>query len=76
MEAQYHSVNALFEQLGLPASDQEIEAFVERYRPLRQEVPIHKASFWQPAQAAALAEMLSADSDWAVAVDRLNSMLR
>jgi hypothetical protein len=54
MEAPIHSLNALFEQLGLPSSDSEIRAFIELHQPLTLSICLSEADFWNPSQAAFL----------------------
>lgn len=76
MEAPVHSLNALFEQLGLPSSESEIQAFIETHKSIANSTPLAQASFWTPSQAAFLAEAISDDADWAEVVDQLDAMLR
>lgn len=76
MEEQAHDLNTLFEQLGLPHSDEDIDAFVAQHRPLESTTRIFNAPFWTPAQAAFLKESLEEDADWAECVDQLNALLR
>lgn len=76
METPIHTMNSLFEQLGLGGSDSEIDAFIERNSPLAQDIELHKASFWNESQSAFLKEMKEKDADWAEVVDQLNARLR
>ncbi|MDX1347816.1 MAG: DUF2789 domain-containing protein [Thiomicrorhabdus chilensis] len=76
MEAPVHSLNALFEQLGLPSSESEIETFIETHKTIAKTTPLAQASFWTPSQAAFLAEAINNDADWAEVVDQLDTMLR
>jgi hypothetical protein len=75
MEPVVHPFSALFEQLGLPASEADIRAFIEDHRPLPGDVRVQEAPFWTPAQAKALRDMLLDDADWAEVVDQLNLAL-
>jgi len=75
METTNHEFHELFEQLGLPSSEQEIRAFIESHRPLPGDVKITEAPFWTDAQKALLKELLLQDADWAVPVDQLNVAL-
>lgn len=75
MQATNHEFYELFEQLGLPSSEQDIRAFIESHRPLPGDVKITEASFWTDAQKALLKELLLEDADWAVSVDQLNVAL-
>ena len=71
METTNHEFYQLFEQLGLPSSEQDIRAFIDSHRPLAGEVKITEAPFWTDAQKAALKEMLLQDADWAEVEDQL-----
>lgn len=75
MEPAFHSMEALFEQLGLPSSRGEINAFIERHV-LAHDTPLPKAPFWTEAQASFLRECLDEDADWAEVVDHLDAQLR
>lgn len=75
MQTANHEFHELFEQLGLPSSEEEIRAFIARHRPLPGDVKLTEAPFWTDAQAALLKELLLDDADWAVAVDQLNVAL-
>lgn len=70
----HHSLSTLFKQLGLPASNAEIAAFI-RDNHLAKGQKLSEAPFWTPAQASFLAEALSRDADWAVQVDELATSL-
>ncbi|UXH76118.1 DUF2789 domain-containing protein [Roseateles amylovorans] len=74
MESTHHQFYELFEQLGLPSSEQEICDFIDRH-PLPGDVKITQAPFWTEQQAALLKELLKQDADWAVVVDHLNVAL-
>lgn len=76
MEAPDHSLNALFDQLGLPSSNEEIELFLARHKPLDIEIPLTQADFWTDAQADFLAQAIMDDADWAEVVDHLDALLR
>ncbi len=76
MDTTQHSLQQLFQQLGLPDSPEEIRRFVTRHRPLADPVRLADASFWSPAQAQFLREEIAEDAAWAEVVDQLNLMLR
>jgi hypothetical protein len=76
MEMSDHTLNALFEQLGLPASDAEITAFIETHKPLADPVALADAPFWNASQASFLQEAIADDADWAEVVDQLDALLR
>ncbi|MBU2863260.1 DUF2789 domain-containing protein [Reinekea forsetii] len=76
MDTTDHShMASLFEQLGLSASNEDIERFVSSHS-LDAGVSIEKAPFWTTAQASFLEESISEDSDWAELVDQLAVLLR
>jgi len=75
METTNHEFHELFDQLGLPSSEQDIRAFIDSHRPLAGDVKITEAPFWSPAQAGLLKELLLQDADWAEVVDQLNVAL-
>lgn len=76
MEMYRHSINALFEQLGLENTDEAIEQFISNHKPLQHNVLLYDADFWNNSQAMFLKEAVEADADWVSAVDHLNLMLR
>lgn len=76
LETQTPSIPVLFDQLGLPSSDDDIEVFISLHRPLPANVRIFEAAFWTEAQAKFLREQIACDADWAVVVDKLDTELR
>ena len=76
MDKHNHSMNALFEQLGLGSSNLEIETFIKRNTPLPATINLHKAKIWNVSQAAFLDQAIVDDADWVVVVDQLNARLR
>lgn len=75
MEPAFHSMPSLFEQLGLPSSDSEITAFIDRHV-LPPGVALADANFWNAGQARFLRDCLEEDADWAEIVDHLDARLR
>jgi len=75
MEPQVHSMNNLFDQLGLPSDDLDIEDFLEANSPLATNISLPEAPFWSPAQATFLREKVLEDADWAEVIDELNAEL-
>ena len=71
-----YPMKELFAKLGLPNSPADIDAFIERHRPLPQAEPLSKAGFWTEEQAAFLREARQPYSDWEEVVDELNCLLR
>jgi hypothetical protein len=76
METSQHSLKELFDQLGLPSSQADIERFIATHRPLADSIRLADAAFWSPAQARFLKEEIDEDADWAEMVDQLNVLLR
>lgn len=76
MYAPTHSINSLFDQLGLDSSDQAIDAFVDAHGPIAADIKLHQADFWSKAQGDFLQQMLKEDADWAEIVDELDTRLR
>lgn len=74
MDMTTHSLPRLFEQLGLPSAEHEIEQFVQTHR-LAEGVSIADAEFWTDAQRQFIHESLKQDADWSPIVDDLNAML-
>ena len=76
MDTETHSLNLLFEQLGLPSTDDEIASFVANHRPLPAELQLHQAAFWTASQSAFIKQAIDDDADWAECVDELDALLR
>jgi hypothetical protein len=76
VEPANHSLEDLFEQLGLDHSGGGIDAFVEQHKPLTDDILLQDAPFWTSAQSAFIQQALEQDADWAILVDTLDSMLR
>ena len=76
MDANYHPLKELFEQLGLPSSCKAIELFLKTHGPLDSSVTLSDADFWTQNQRNFLRDELLNDADWAEAIDQLNSQLR
>ncbi len=75
MDFSAHSMNTLFQQLGLPASDSEVDSFLSSHK-LDPGTRLVDADFWTEAQAAFLIEALEEDADWTEIVDQLDARLR
>ena len=75
MDFSVHSMNTLFQQLGLPATDSDIDSFFSLHK-LDRETRLADADFWTEAQAAFLSEALEEDADWTEIVDQLDARLR
>ena len=76
MQESHHTLKDLFDQLGLPSGQADIEAFAASHRPLDPAVRLADYPCWTPSQAALLREEIAEDADWAEVVDQLNLMLR
>lgn len=73
----HHDLPALFAQLGLPDSPDDIQQFVEQHRPLPQSLNLSEAPFWNAGQVAFIREQWHQDDgDWVMQIDQLNTMLR
>ena len=76
MESPTHSLNLLFEQLGLNSNDEAIDMFINKHKSINYHGFLHDANFWSHSQAAFLKQAIDEDADWAIVVDQLDSMLR
>jgi hypothetical protein len=70
------TINDLFKQLGLPDSDEEIQVFINSYKPTSKTVKLYEAPFWTPAQAALLEQIIHEDGNWSYLADHLDVLLR
>lgn len=68
------TLELLFEQLGLDASTEAIDQFIEQHQ-LAQNTPLHHAAFWTDAQRNFLISHWKKDDEWAMVVDNLNTLL-
>jgi len=76
MDSSIHTMQTLFCQLGLASDEEQINAFIEKHRPLPSNIALSEADFWNEAQAVFLAEAVAEDSDWCELVDELDCLLR
>lgn len=76
MDANVHTLDKLFAQLGLPAESEAIDRFIASHRPLDNDIALYRAPFWNSAQRSFLKEEIIEDADWAGVIDELNSRLR
>nr|WP_067290449.1 DUF2789 domain-containing protein [Marinobacterium profundum] len=76
MDTSQHSMHNLFEQLGLPSGEADVDQFIRIHRLFSQDIQLDQATFWTPVQAAFLREAIDDDSDWSEVVDELNTRLR
>lgn len=76
LESEAHDLSTLFAQLGLPAAEADIEAFVAAHAPLAPAVELADAPFWSKSQSGFLREAIARDSGWAIVVDELDAQLR
>lgn len=75
MDRSAHTMNTLFEQLGLASDNSSIDQFIRTHTLFSQAIKIDEATFWTPSQAGFIKESLDSDSDWAEIVDELNIRL-
>ena len=73
MDTSAHDLKALFEQLGLPSSEEYITRFMHEHSPLDPEVKLVDWPFWNPGQRSFLIEALADDSDWTEQVEHLDA---
>ena len=71
---QQPTLELLFEQLGLDASQEAIDKFIESHQ-LTTDIPLHHAPFWTQAQHDFLISHWKKDDEWAMVVDILNEQL-
>jgi len=76
MDTSAHTLSTLFAQLGLPNSEDDINAFIIKHCNLVGNIPLDKAPFWTTSQSSFLREAIEEDSDWAEVVDQLDNSLR
>ena len=76
MDSSNHNIQTLFLRLGFPNRLEDVQSFIEAHRGLAGDIPLSKAGFWSPAQAAFLQEAIEDDSDWCEIVDELDNRLR
>jgi len=76
MDTSEHSMATLFAQLGLPNDAGAIEQFIASHRPLKPDLQLADADFWNEGQARFLREGIGDDSDWAEVIDELDAQLR
>ncbi|MEH6823191.1 MAG: DUF2789 family protein [Motiliproteus sp.] len=75
MDTSAHTLQTLFQQLGLPSETNQIDQFIRQHRAATGLDPLEGANFWSPSQAHFIQEALYQDSDWCEVVDELNSRL-
>ncbi|GAP76633.1 MULTISPECIES: DUF2789 domain-containing protein [Pseudoalteromonas] len=75
MDTSKHTMTTLFQQLGLPSSDEQIEQFVTDHK-LSPELKLADAPFWSQAQRHFITESLEQDADWCELIDELDAQLR
>jgi hypothetical protein len=71
----HFEISTLFAQLGLPTDNKSITQFIENHH-ISGSIRLDEAPFWTSSQATFLREAIEEDSDWAEAVDNLDSKLR
>ncbi len=75
--SEHYRFHELFAQLGLPDSAADIAAFLQRHRPLANDVLLADAPFWDAAQAQFIREKKQQDApEWIQLIDQLSEALR
>ncbi|MFT6915892.1 MAG: hypothetical protein ACJAWL_002202 [Motiliproteus sp.] len=75
MDTSSHTLQTLFQQLGLPSEPKQIDQFIRQHCAETGLDRLEGANFWSPSQARFIQEALNEDSDWCEAVDDLNRRL-
>ncbi|MCX4027716.1 DUF2789 domain-containing protein [Endozoicomonas sp. SM1973] len=75
MDTSQHNLSTLFQQLGLSASNEEIDKFLTVHS-LKPDAQLSEADFWNESQAEFLRVAVEEDADWAEVVDELDARLR
>ncbi len=75
--SEHYRFHELFAQLGLPNSAADIAAFLQRHRPLPNDVLLADAPFWDASQAQFIREKKQQDApEWIQLIDQLSEALR
>ena len=74
MFVQQPTLELLFEQLGLDASADAIDQFIDTHQ-LTSDIPLHKAPFWSKAQHDFIISNWKKYDEWAIVIDELNQQL-
>lgn len=72
----HKTMKDLFDQLGLPSSDDGIDQFIESHQSIPANLLLYKAEGWSKAQSQFLDEAWHEDSDWVGVIEELNERLR
>jgi hypothetical protein len=75
MDTSHHTMQSLFQQLGLPSEPKQIDHFIAIHRTETGMDTLEGARFWSPNQAHFIQQALEFDSDWSEVVDALNVRL-
>lgn len=76
MDVSEHTLETLFQQLGLPNDQASIDDFIAEHSPLALSISLAEADFWTEAQAAFIQESFIEDADWIEVIDQLDALLR
>ena len=74
MDNHHHAFTDLFEQLGLDSDESSIRQFCTVHR-LNDGEKLADAEFWSTSQRQFLKDAITADADWAVPIDQMNTSL-
>ncbi|MCG9696129.1 DUF2789 domain-containing protein [Shewanella sp. Isolate11] len=75
MDINQPNFQSLFDQLGLPSSEQAIEQFISQHN-IDAQTHLVDASFWTQAQKHFIKEALEEDAMWTEIIDQLDAQLR
>ena len=74
MDTSTHTMETLFQQLGLSTNSTSVEAFISNNH-LPQNIPLEQAACWSAGQAQFIHDALEQDSDWSELVNQLDAQL-
>ena len=76
MQSTAHTMDQLFDRLGLPSGEHEIDNFIERQKPVSSGKEIYELEFFNESQKAFLKRAKMEGTDWAELTDTLDALLR
>lgn len=73
---QTHVLSPLFKQLGLPADNESIDAFIQKNRPIPAHACLEDLPVWNGSQSQFLREERQLDANWSLMIDSLSALLQ
>ena len=74
MEEIQITLEHLFQQLGLDASEKDMDTFVDQHQ-LSADISLTHADFWTDEQRQFIQQNVNADNQWAMMIEILNELL-